>query len=309
MERDFKNKAPKEVEAFLTYLLIERGYSPGTVYSYYIDLRLFFQFYWCEKNHLPQEKTAEFHFPSLPQEEILSVQRKEVTSFLIWMGTQRQASEATRNRKIAVLKSFFNYLVAMEYLDKNIMTPIKASKIPKTLPKYLTEEEMDDLLQAVEGTFVLRDRAMMLLMMSSGLRVSEVRLLDRGHIGEDSITVLGKGKKERVVYLSPKTKTALQDYGTLRASKTDTPFFLSKRGGRLSVETIQKTMKKYLRAIGKEEYSCHKLRHSAATQMLKKGGNLRAIQEVLGHESISTTEIYTHVSNEDLKNMAHHSAY
>lgn len=237
------------------------------------------------------------------------ITRKDVSDFLTWLVIERHVKEPTRNRKLAVLKSFFCFLEEMDYVQKNIMLQIKASKTRKSLPRYLEEAEMESLLETVNGVHWIRDTAIILLMMSSGLRVSEVVGLNLKSLQGDALAVLGKGNKERHVYLSPKTKDAVEEYLLLRAEVDCEALFLSSRKGRLSVEAVQKMTKQYLCSIGKPEYSCHKLRHTAATHLLKRGANLREIQEILGHESIATTERYTHVSNEELKKVALNLCY
>ncbi len=320
MAVNYQEETSPIIYEFLGYLQVERAYSPLTIYNYFIDLRLFFRFVLCHKQELPLEEMEFVDITEVSLEFLESLERADISLFLTWLTLDKGAQERTRNRKISVLKSFFKYLNQREYLEKNIMTQITASKTKKVLPKYLEEDAIEDLLQAVNGVFWLRDSAMILLMVSSGLRVSEVVALDISSVHEDYVLVTGKGGKERQVYLSDKTKTAVSEYLVLRQQETQTTnqenqtaivkkqstdaLFLSKRKGRLSVRTVQETVDKYLKSIGKSGYSCHKLRHTAATQMMKNGANLREIQEILGHECISTTEIYTHVENGDLKKVA-----
>lgn len=304
MSVNYEKESPPLVYEFLGYLQVERGFSSQTVYNYFIDLRLFFRFTQCKRTETP---FSDFHLVDihcLGLDYMKSIHRQDISAFLTWLALEKSAKERTRNRKIAVLKSYFRFLVDLEYLEKNIMSQISSSKAGKSLPKYLEEESMVQLLQAVTDEFWLRDTAIIMLMMSAGLRVSEVFSLNVNSIQNDSLSVVGKGKKERQVYLSQRTVEAIQDYLDVRPNVGIDALFLSNRKTRFTIRGIQKMVTKYFERIGKEGYSCHKLRHTAATQMMKSGANIREIQEILGHESISTTEIYTHVSNEDLRRVA-----
>lgn len=307
MERNYKELAPAVVYEFLCYMQIERGYSKESVYSYFSDLRMFFRFSLSKKQGLVPMKTVDISMVDLAF--IRTISRKDVSEFLTWLVMEKQVKEPTRNRKISVLKSFFHFLTEQEYLEKNIMTQIKTTKIRKTLPKYLEEGDIELLLSEINGVHWMRDTAIIMLMLSGGLRVSEVVGLNLRSLKRNSISVLGKGNKERQVYLSPKTMESVKEYLEIRPFVESDALFLSSRKGRLSIEAVQKMTKIYLTRIGKGDYSCHKLRHTAATQLLQSGANLREIQEILGHESISTTEIYTHVSNDDLQRVAENLHY
>lgn len=309
MECNYKEQAPPLVYEFLCYLQIERGCSKNSIYSYFSDLRMFFRYLRCEKENLPLDQMESLVLIGIDLDFIKEISRNHVSRFLAWLVMEKKAKEPTRNRKISVLKSFFHFLVERDYLEKNIMTQIRTIKIRKTLPKYLESPDIELLLCEINGVHWIRDTAMILLMLSAGLRVSEVVGLNVQSVRSNSVSVLGKGNKERQVYLSNKTLEALRDYLLLRPQIPCDALFLSSRKGRLSTEAVQKMTKIYLTRIGKQEYSCHKLRHTAATQLLQSGANLREIQEILGHESISTTELYTHVSNEDLQRVAGNLSY
>lgn len=302
---DYKKELPYFGYEFLGYLNVEKGFSEKTIYEYFLDLRMFFRFMLARTEGKIGEldELQDMDITSLTLPFVEGIKRPDISAYLSWLGLEKNQKDITRRRKIATIKSFYSYLLEMEHIEVNVMTKIPTPKIKKSLPKYLEASEVETLLQAVNGEFWIRDVAIILLMTSSGLRVSEVISLDCNDIYEDSVRVLGKGNKERIVYLSARTKEAMKEYATIRPKSEKTAFFLSKHETRIKVRRIQMMVKDYLTEIGKGDLSCHKLRHTAATQMLRSGGNLREIQMILGHESISTTEIYTHVSNSDLANL------
>lgn len=301
MAIDYKQEAPPLVQDFLEYLQAERGVSSQTAYNYFIDLRIFFRYLIMEQDHLAEKELSSVDLQRIDLEFLAEISSKDVVSFLNWLAQDRNLKERTQNRKIAVLKSFFQYLVDLNSLNHNIMGKIPTAKTGKSLPKYLNESEMYHLIQAINGEFWQRDLAIILLMMQGGLRVSEVVSLDVEDVHSDSVQVRGKGKKERSVYLTAQTAKTLEEYLEIRPVTEENALFISKNGNRLTVRGVQYMSRKYLERIGRGDFSCHKLRHTAATQLLKSGANIRMIQEMLGHESISTTAIYTDVQNEDLK--------
>lgn len=297
----YKDQVPELIYHFLGYLQVERGYSKQTIYNYFVDLRIF-SYFMLEK-HQGKSAIEEQNLSTIDLQFFKQITRQDITSYLAWLSFERNLRENSRNRKIASLKSFYKYLVDMDLLDKSIMVQVAALKTKKSLPKYLERDKVGELMVQITDQFWVRDTAIILLMMSAGLRVSEVVSLNLLDVKVDSLIVTGKGQKERQVYLSQHTSDALQDYLILRGNE-GSPLFLSNQKKRISVRTIQYMTKKYLTRIDKQDYSCHKLRHTAATQLLKNGANIREIQVILGHESISTTEIYTHVGNDDLKRVA-----
>lgn len=303
---DYKKELPSFGHEFLGYLQIEKGVSEKTIYEYFLDLRLFFRYMVARRNGIIEkiENIEKMEINTLTLAFVEDIKRADISAYLAWLGTEKNQKDVTRRRKTSTIRSLYSYLMTMELIETNIMTKIPVLKVKKTLPKYLEAPEVEELLQAVNGTYWIRDVAMILLMTSCGLRVSEVASMDMNDIYEDSVRVLGKGNKERVVYLSARTKEALKEYAAIRPESQEKAFFLSKSGNRIRVHRIQMMVKGYLDEIGKGDLSCHKLRHTAATQMLRSGGNLREIQMVLGHESISATEIYIHVTNSDLANLA-----
>lgn len=225
-----------------------------------------------------------------------------------YVTRKRDNSPNARARKVASLKSFFNYLTTKaKLLSYNPAGELESPKLMKRLPKYLNVEESKKLLNTVEGDFKERDFCILTLFLNCGMRLSELVNINMNKIKDDTLTVIGKGDKERTIYLNSACLKAIDAYLKVRPAegvKDKNALFLSKRKQRISNKTVQYIVKKYIKSAGldPERYSTHKLRHTAATLMYKHGGvDIRALQEILGHESISTTEIYTHIDKEQLK--------
>ena len=216
-------------------------------------------------------------------------------------------SAATRARKIATLRSFFNYLTTKAHLlEQNPIKDLDSPKLRKTLPRYLTLDESVELLQSVDGANSERDYCILTLFLNCGLRISELIGLNLNDIQSDALRVLGKGDKVRIVYLNDACKDALERYLAVRrpiSGRDENALFLSTRNQRISRSNVHALVKKHLSQAGLDSsaYSSHKLRHTAATLMLQNGVDVKAVQEVLGHEHLNTTEIYTHIDNESLR--------
>ena len=216
-------------------------------------------------------------------------------------------SATTRARKIATLRSFFNYLTTKAHLlEDNPVKDLDSPKLQKTLPKYLTLDESLNLLESVDGSFKERDYCILTLFLNCGLRISELIGLNLSDIQGDALRVLGKGNKVRIVYLNDACKDALEHHLAVRhpiVGRDQNALFLSSRDQRISRSSVHALVKKHLRHAGLDstQYSSHKLRHTAATLMIQSGVDVRAIQEVLGHEHLNTTEIYTHIDSETLR--------
>ena len=212
-----------------------------------------------------------------------------------------------RDRKIATIRSFYNYLTnKMHLLRENPVKDIDSPKLKKTLPKYLTLEESVQLLGSVDGKNQERDYCILTLFLNCGLRISELVGLNLQDIQGDALRVLGKGNKVRIIYLNEACQSALQQYLAVRRpirGRDENALFLSSQNERISRSTVHAMVKKRLGEAGLDsrQYSSHKLRHTAATLMLQNGVDVRAVQEVLGHDHLNTTEIYTHIDNEALR--------
>ena len=216
-------------------------------------------------------------------------------------------SASSRARKIASVKSFYKYLtVKAHLLEENPVQDLDSPKLPKTLPRYLTLAESERLLASVDSRNRERDYCILCVFLNCGLRISEIVGLNVSDIRSDNLRVIGKGNKERVVYLNDATADAINRYLVVRReidAVDRSAFFLSNRRTRISREAVHSMVKKSLLRAGLDasKYSAHKLRHTAATLMLQNGVDVRTLQELLGHEHLNTTQIYTHVDSTDLR--------
>lgn len=214
---------------------------------------------------------------------------------------------AARGRKLSSIKSFFKYLtVRTKLLPENPVADIEYPKIRKSLPKYLTLEQSSKLLEAVSGQNQVRDYAILLLFLNCGIRRSELVGLNISDVYDDRIRVVGKGNKERIVYFGAACKKAIDQYMEQRNKVVLTDnraLFGSRNGNRITVTAVHRLVKKALLQAGLDstQFSAHKLRHTAATMMLSGGVDVKTVQEVLGHENLNTTQIYTHIENTELK--------
>ncbi|MCX7842486.1 MAG: tyrosine recombinase XerC [Clostridia bacterium] len=303
------NDAPLVVNDFISYLETIKGKSKNTAKEYYFDLRMFFRFFKIHRNLSSVNKEfEEIDISDITIEQIRTITLSDLYSYMSFLSRERDINAASRARKVASIKSFFKYLTnKAKLLDTNPAIELESPKIMKKLPKYLNIEESKRLLSAIEGENRERDYAIITLFLNCGLRLSELVSINLNKIKGDTLTVVGKGDKERTIYLNKACRLAIEAYMRVRPAdgvKDKNALFLSERKQRISNKTVQHIVKKYIKSSGldPERYSTHKLRHTAATLMYKHGNvDIRSLQEILGHESISTTEIYTHVDNPQLK--------
>ena len=317
-----RSDAPQILRDFLIYHETIRGHSKATVDEYYLDLRTFFRFLKLSRGLVP--RTTELDEISIADVDVpfvASVTLAEVYDFLAYLARDRvkQAnspepeyglSASSRARKISAIRSFFKYLtMKAKLLDENPVQDLDSPKIPKTLPRYLTLEESQRLLSAVEGKNREREYCILCVFLNCGWRISEIVGLNVSDYRGESLRVVGKGNKERTVYLNDACRDAIDRYLEVRkllAPPRVTAMFLSNRRARISCDSIQVMVKKNLTKAGLDAslYSAHKLRHTAATLMLQNGVDVRTLQEVLGHENLNTTQIYTHIDNAELRTAA-----
>ena len=308
MAVNFADEAPDIIKEYLFYLQTIKGRSEKTVDEYFLDLRTFFRFL-KTKRKLTDAPFEETHILDVDLSLIQTVTLMDAYEFMNYLSRVRKNSAVSRARKCSALKQYFNYLtVKKHYLDSDPMSELEIPKSKKSLPKYLTLEQSIELLNSVDGKFKERDYCILTLFLNCGLRLAELVSLNMNSIRSDNtMVVTGKGNKERIVYLNDACISALNEWRKVRPNdglKDRDALFVSGHHKRLSRESVQKMVQKYLEKIGLDSqgYSCHKLRHTAATLMYQHGEvDIRVLKDVLGHENLGTTQIYTHISSEQLK--------
>lgn len=307
---DFMDNAPIIMRDFLNYMETIKGKSKNTIKEYFYDLRLFFRFMKQYKNLIDDSiDFDDIDISDIDIELIKTITLSDLYEFMSFLSRERDNNSNSRARKVASIKSFFNYLTTKaKLLDYNPASELESPKILKRLPRYLNIEESKKLLSTIDGKHKERDYAIITLFLNCGLRLSELVNININNIKDDTLTIIGKGNKERTIYLNNACIKAIDAYLKIRpvnGVKDKNALFLSERKQRISNKTVQHIVKKYITLSGldPERYSTHKLRHTAATLMYKHGNvDIRSLQQILGHESISTTEIYTHVDNAQLRN-------
>ena len=317
MNLDQINDAPDILMEFLEYHSTVRGHSDKTVAGYYLDLKILFRFIKRRRHLVPAETPFnEIDISDVDIDFIKSIRIEELYRYQTFSpemsGSNRSLSAASRCRRTSSVKSFYNYLTVKRHLlDFNICQELDMPKRPNLLPRYLEEAECERLLSVFDGPFALRDYCILMLFMSCGMRVSELVSLNVSDIYDDHLRVVGKGNKERMIYFAQGCREAIDDYLAVREPENIVPedrnaLFISRDHRRISVRGVQKMVDKKLLQAGLDasRYSPHKLRHTAATLMLKNGVDTRALQEVLGHSNLNTTQIYTHLDNAALHEAA-----
>ncbi|NOS99241.1 MAG: tyrosine recombinase XerC [Phycisphaerales bacterium] len=314
------------ITEFLNYLNFERHFSPHTAKCYGADLTQFCAYIASESRASASASAglggSSFGAPGAGggtavmvdtdlKRKLLSLTADDIKAFLVFLGGQNY-SKSTTARKLATLRSFYKFCVRRNYMQTNPLSSIRMPKQDKRLPKFLTVDEVNRLLRTPEDNTLLgaRDRAMLEVLYSTGIRVSELVDLNAGDVDTQAqvIRIRGKGKKQRATPIGPTALSAIARYLDLRradvrsASFDQQALFVNKHGQRLSTRSVRRKLDKYLATAGLDPtISPHTLRHSFATHMLDKGADLRSVQELLGHQSISTTQIYTHLTAKRLK--------
>ncbi len=313
LKQDMLSESPIVLKKFLGYLQTVKGKSPKTVEEYFFDLRTFFR-YLKLSNRLvsPEVPFEEIKIDDVDIDLLKEVNLTDVFEYMNYVATERNNHEAARARKVSSLRHFFKYLTnKTQELPFNPVQELETPKLSKKLPKFLNLEQSKDLLNAAQahgGDYKERDYCILVLFLNCGLRLSELARINlNDYTPEGVLKVTGKGNKERVVYLNTSCKNALESYRKVRPNdglKDKSALFISRQKNRISVKTIQFLVNKYLKLIGLGNmgYSVHKLRHTAATLMYQHGHvDIRILKEILGHENLGTTEIYTHIANSQMK--------
>ncbi len=310
---------PQILRDFLTYHETIKGQSPLTISEYYLDLRMFLRFIKLMRTDMPiHTRLDDIDIRDINLEFIEKISTSDIFDFLSYLASdripnpdtaysERGISSAARARKLSAIKSFYKYLtIRTKQLTENPVADLEYPKLRKSLPKYLTLDQSASLLKAAAGENQKRDYAILMLFLNCGIRRSELVSLNITDVYEDRIRVIGKGNKERFVYFGAPCRQALDNYLIERNKKVlsdNRALFGSRDNNRISVSAVHRLVKKYLLLAGldTDNFSAHKLRHTAATMMLSGGVDVKTVQEVLGHENLNTTQIYTHIENTELK--------
>lgn len=304
------SEQPLVYKEFLMYMQTIRGKSIGTISEYALDLNIFFKFMVRHFDTSVSSEIDEIDISNLNYDFVKKIQLTDIYEYLSYMNTVRKNSAATRARKVACLRSYFKYMHSKaKYINDNPTKELESPKLKQSLPNYLTLEESKTLLETVlKNSNGYRDYAIITLFLNCGMRLSELVGINLTDIKNDTLIVTGKGNKERTIYLNNACIQAIAKYLKERPVdnvKDKNALFLSARNQRISNKTVQHLVKKYLQLAGLDttRFSTHKLRHTAATLMYREGNtDLRTLQEILGHEHLSTTQIYTHVNDRQQKN-------
>lgn len=316
IDKKFLDEFSPLIREYAAYKLTIQGCSEKTVNEYLLDLRIFCRYLIAEEENI-DKSGEEFNKIDITRADAPFFERVttgQIYEFLYYADKERGNLNRAKARKLSALKSFYKYLTVKKKLfENNPAITIETPKMKKQLPKHLTLEESISLLNAVrtdgESRTKERDYAILTLFLNCGMRLSELVGISLPDLDPDlrSLRVLGKGAKERMIYLNDACRDALNVYLPIRRAtltKGDNALFLSSRSQRISVKTVQWMVYKYLKAAGLEnrKFSTHKLRHTAATLMYQSGNvDIRVLKDILGHEQLNTTQIYTHISNESME--------
>ena len=316
MNQEYFMSVPPTVRNFLNYQSTIKNKSENTIDQYCLDLRMFLRYVYSIHNGNIINNEEEFEkidITSLTQDFYNTITLDDAYNFLSFCRSERANKEKARARKVSCIRSFFKYLKLNNIIEDNPMINLDSPKLKKSLPKYLTVEQAQKLLMSVSGKNRERDYCIITFFLNCGMRLSELVSLDYNKIiiDDDKATVVitGKGNKERIVYLNHACIAALNSYMKVRpkdgVKATDRyALFLSNRLTRISPKTVQYMVDSYLEkaGLGNMGFSVHKLRHTAATLMYQTGKvDLLELKEILGHENLNTTQIYTHLLDAKLR--------
>lgn len=305
---------PPAVRDFLNYQSTIRNKSDNTIDQYCLDLRMMLRFIYCDRNGLDpmnEELFQSVDITGIDASFYSTITLSDAYNFLSFCKNERVNAEKARARKVSCIRSFFKYLKLNQIISDNPMINLDSPKLKKSMPKYLTVEQAQRLLMSVSGKNKERDYCILTFFLNCGMRLSELVSMDYNKIRVDgdsaSVIITGKGNKERTVYLNHACIAALKSYMAVRPKDgvvDKYALFLSNRLTRISPKTVQHLVDVYLEkaGLGEQGYSVHKLRHTAATLMYQTGNvDLLELKEILGHENLNTTQIYTHLLDSKLK--------
>lgn len=312
MNAEELKKLPPVLTGFMTNLEAVKGKSHLTALEYLLDLRTFFRYLLMARDGLADDDALEqMDISSVDLEFLKQATLSDAYEFIIYCKNVRGNGVASRARKVASLRAFFDYLtITTGQLESNPLTRLSPPTIKRPLPKYLSLEECETLLSCIDGKYRQRDYAIVLLFMSCGLRLSELVGINLSDLKQDhTLTVTGKGSKQRVLFLNESCRAAIQEYLKVRPAdgvkgSDRNALFLSQQKRRISKPTVQKMIEKYIGMAGlaNKGYSTHTLRHTAATLLYQHADvDILVLKELLGHENLNTTTIYTHLTGSAVK--------
>lgn len=302
---------PEIMRNYLNYMSVIKGRSENTVKEYYYDLRMFFKYIHAIANNLDIVDLDKINLDEFDENLLKEITLNDLYEFMTYVNNFKSSNDNYKARKVASLRSFYNYLnTRLGFMETNPALNLDTPKLKKRLPRFLSLEESVQLLKVIDGSFRERDIAIFVLFLNCGLRLSELVGINLSDINfaKRTLRIIGKGNKERIVYLNDICVDAINSYIQVRPTDVEysdrNALFISNKKRRISNRMIELLAKKYFKLAGIDEtrYSPHKLRHTAATIMYKEGNvDIKTLQEILGHVSISTTQIYTHINNQDMK--------
>lgn len=316
---NYRTAAPALLRDFLAYHETIQGHSRRTVDEYYLDLRNFFRYIKILKGLVPKDtELDQVDISDVDLELARSITLSDVYSYMNYLSRDRAKNAnspakgyglepAARARKIATIRSFYKYLTSKaKLITENPVQDMDSPRLKKALPRYLSLDECIQLLESVDEPNQARDYCILMIFLNCGLRISELVSLNLTDVRKDQLRILGKGNKERMVFLNEACLAALDAWFAERsqlAAVDKNALFITRRHTRMTTDAVHYMVKQRLKKAGLDAslYSCHKLRHTAATLMLQNGVDVRTLQEVLGHDHLNTTQIYTHVDNESLR--------
>ncbi len=313
MKHELLLKCPPIIRDFLTYNEVIKGKSSKSVEEYYLDLQTFFRYLLLIRGKAdPKSNFEEIDISSVDAQLISTVTISDLYAFIVFCKDERGNNAATRARKTSTLRIFFKYLTSqIHLLENNPAEMLESPKVKNALPKHLSLEDSMELLSAVDGPNKERDYCILTLFLNCGMRLSELCGLNLSDIHADgTLRLLGKGNKERIVYINDACDSAIKAYLAVRPNDSinfndRNALFISRNKKRISNKTVQHIVKTYLEkaGLGDKGFSTHKLRHTAATLMYQHGNvDIRVLKDILGHSNLGTTQIYTHISNTQIKN-------
>lgn len=306
---NYRKDSPEILLDFLSYHETVQGHSPKTVDEYFLDLRSFLRYCKLQHDIVPDNTPLEqIDIKDINLDFVSKITLSDIYDYLAYLAREKHLNNSSRARKIAAIRSFYKYLTNKTHqMESNPAEDLDTPKLQKTLPRYLTLDESIQLLEAVDEPNKERDYCILMLFLNCGLRISELVGLNIGDVRGETIRILGKGNKERILYLNEGCRAAIEDYLVVRSGMTlvdKKAFFVTpSHRTRITKSGVHWMIKKRLLQAGLDPslYSAHKLRHTAATLMLQNGVDVRTLQEVLGHDHLNTTQIYTHVDNASLR--------